>query len=55
MRVKGGELEKIADLKNWPKVAFGTLGWTGLDPTEAALLLRDISTNDIYALTLEQK
>jgi Tol biopolymer transport system component/DNA-binding winged helix-turn-helix (wHTH) protein len=54
MRVKSGELEKIADLKNWPKVSFGTLGWIGLDPTDAPLLLRDISSNDIYALTLDQ-
>jgi Tol biopolymer transport system component len=53
MRVKGGELEMVVDLKNWPVMAPG--GWMGLDPTEAPLLLRDISSNDIYALTLEQK
>ena len=29
--------------------------WFGLDPTDAPLLLRDIGTSDIYALTLEQK
>ena len=55
MRVKGGELEKVVDLKNWPQVGPGSVGWMGLDPTEAPLLLRDISSNDIYALTLEQK
>jgi WD40 repeat protein len=53
MRVKGGELEKVVDLKNWP--VEGPWDWMGLDPTEAPLLLRDISSNDIYALTLEQK
>ena len=53
MRVKGGELEKVVDLKNWPIVGPG--GWMGLDPTDAPLLIRDISTNNIYALTLEQK
>jgi hypothetical protein len=26
-----------------------------LDPTDSPLVLRDIGTNDIYALTLEQK
>lgn len=53
MRVKGGELEKVVDLKKWPVV--GPWGWMGLDTTDAPLLLRDISTNDIYALTLEEK
>jgi Tol biopolymer transport system component/DNA-binding winged helix-turn-helix (wHTH) protein len=52
MRIKGGELEKIVDLKNWPVLGWG---WMGLDPTGAPLLVRDISSNDIYALTLEQK
>jgi hypothetical protein len=33
----------------------GPWGWMGLDTTDAPLLLRDISTNDIYALTLEEK
>jgi Tol biopolymer transport system component/DNA-binding winged helix-turn-helix (wHTH) protein len=54
MRVKGGELEKVVDLKNWPLV--GPAGsWMGLDPSDAPLLLRDTSSNDIYALTLEEK
>ena len=52
MRVKGGELEKVVDLKNWP--VEGPWDWMGLDPTEAPLLLRDISSNDIYALKLDQ-
>jgi hypothetical protein len=30
------------------------MGWMGLDPTDAPLLLRDISSNDIYALSLDQ-
>jgi Tol biopolymer transport system component len=52
--IKGGEAEKIADLKDWHDA-----GWygkyMGLDPTDAPLLLRDISSADIYALTLEEK
>jgi len=27
----------------------------GLDPTDAPLLLRDIGSDDLYALTLEEK
>ena len=53
MRVEGAELEKIVGLKGWPTGV--PWGWMGLDPTDAPLLLRDISSNDIYALTLEQK
>jgi DNA-binding winged helix-turn-helix (wHTH) protein/Tol biopolymer transport system component len=52
--VKTGEAEKIVDLKD-----FHDAGWygayMGLDPTDAPLLLRDIGSDDIYALTLDQK
>jgi hypothetical protein len=52
--VKGGAPEKIVDLKDWHDA-----GWwgkyMGLDPTDAPLLLRDIGSDDIYALTLDQK
>jgi Tol biopolymer transport system component len=52
--VKGGAAEVAADLKS---VNFtGTFGlWLGLDPTDAPLLLRDVGTSDVYALSLEQK
>jgi len=30
-------------------------GWTTLDPTDAPLVLRDMGSTYIYALTLEQK
>jgi DNA-binding winged helix-turn-helix (wHTH) protein/Tol biopolymer transport system component len=54
IRVNGSAEEKIADLKDWRDA-----GWwgqyMGLDPTDAPLLLRDIASDDIYALTLEQK
>jgi hypothetical protein len=54
IRVAGGAEEKIADLKDWQD--DGWWGeWMGLDPTDAPLLLRDIGSDDIYALTLEQK
>jgi hypothetical protein len=44
----------IVGLKAFPFT--GTLSlWFGLDPTDAPLMLRDVSTSDIYALTLERK
>jgi hypothetical protein len=39
--------------KKWWPVHYSV--WFGLDPTDAPLLLREIGTSDIYALTLEQK
>jgi Tol biopolymer transport system component/DNA-binding winged helix-turn-helix (wHTH) protein len=52
IRVKGGDAEEVVDLKNW-KMTGWFHQWTGLDPTDAPLSLRDIGSNDIYALTLE--
>lgn len=50
----GGEAKLFVSLKDFPYT--GTLGlWFGLDPTNAPLMLRDASTTDVYALTLEEK
>jgi Tol biopolymer transport system component len=52
--IKGGNVEKIVDLKDWQDA--GVSGrYMGLDPTDAPLLLRDISSREIYALILETK
>jgi eukaryotic-like serine/threonine-protein kinase len=52
--ITGGEPKVIVGLKDFPSTGtFG--GWFGLDPTDAPLLLRDVSTTDVYALTLEEK
>jgi len=54
VRVTGGEAERIADLKGFHQT--GSVGvWMGLDPTDTPMLLRDAGTEDIYALTLEEK
>lgn len=52
--VTGGDAEHITDLKGVHYTGYYTV-WFGLDPTDAPLLLRDIGTSDIYALSLEQK
>ncbi|HYK34380.1 winged helix-turn-helix domain-containing protein [Alloacidobacterium sp.] len=50
----GGEAKGVVGLKGFRFT--GTFGlWFGLDHTDAPLLLRDASTTDLYALTLEQK
>jgi Tol biopolymer transport system component/DNA-binding winged helix-turn-helix (wHTH) protein len=52
--IKGGAPVKIADLADWHDA--GASGkYMGLDPTDAPLLLRDIGSDEIYALTLEQQ
>ena len=54
VRVTGGDAERIVDLKGFRYTGAFTL-WMGLDPTDTPMLLRDAGTDDIYALTLEQK
>jgi Tol biopolymer transport system component len=50
----GGEAKLVVSLKDFPYT--GTEGlWFGLDPTDAPLMLRDASTTDVFALTLEEK
>jgi len=52
--VKGGEPELVVDLQDfhpWGTVYF----WMGLDPTDKPLMLRYTGSDDIYALTLEEK
>ena len=53
--ISGGDEERIVDLKEFRNIGWYTNGWLGLDPTDAPLLLRDAGTDEIYALTLEQK
>ena len=54
IRARGGAAEKIADLKDWHLAGwFNT--WMGLDPTDSPLLLRDTGSDEIYALTLQEK
>jgi hypothetical protein len=54
VRVSGGRAEKIVDLKDWHDAGwFGR--YMGLDQTDSPLLLRDIGSEDIYALTLDHK
>ena len=53
IRASGGDPERVASLKGLD--LGGWWGWMGLDPDDVPLVLRDTGSNDIYALTLEQK
>jgi len=52
--VAGGEAERIFDLKDVNITGLLTFSMS-LDPTDAPLLLREMGSSEIYALTLEQK
>jgi Tol biopolymer transport system component/DNA-binding winged helix-turn-helix (wHTH) protein len=52
--VTGGSPERVADLRDWHLTGF--VGFSmSLDPTDAPLVLRDVGSDDIYALALEEK
>lgn len=55
VRVRDGKLERVIDLKSqrWFPSPFGPGTWTGLGPGDAPLLVRDISTSEIYALDVD--
>jgi serine/threonine protein kinase/Tol biopolymer transport system component len=52
--VTGGEARVVAPVE-FPFTGTADFLWFGLDPTDAPLMLRDVSTTDVYALTLEGK
>jgi eukaryotic-like serine/threonine-protein kinase len=56
LRIKDSKLEKIVSLKefrSFPNQYGGGSSWTGLGPGETLLLVRDLSTQEIYALDVD--
>jgi eukaryotic-like serine/threonine-protein kinase len=53
VRVADRKLERLADLKGFRRVVSGWLPWSGVTPDGAPLLLRDISSQEVYALDFE--
>jgi hypothetical protein len=49
VRIRDRKLERVADLKNFRRTGYWG-GWMGLAPDDSPLLLRDIGTQEIYAL-----
>lgn len=52
--VTGGRGEKLVNLKGFRGTGSLSVGWSDLDPDDTPLLLRNVGTYDIYALTLER-
>jgi len=53
VRVADRKLERLADLKGLRRVVLGTVPWSGVTPDGSLLLLRDISSQEVYALDFE--
>jgi len=51
VRVNDAKMERLFSLKSVRRT--GTAEWTGLAPDDSPLLLRDIGTEEIYALDWE--
>ncbi len=53
VRVADRKLERLADLQGFRRVVSSFLPWSGVTPDGAPLLLRDISSQEVYALDFE--
>jgi len=53
VRVADRKLERVADLKNLRRVVTAWLSWSGLTPEGSPLLMRDVGTQEVYALDFE--
>jgi Tol biopolymer transport system component len=53
VRIADGKTEEIASLKDVRQTGFRGAIWMGLAPDDSPLLLRDIGTQEIYALDLQ--
>jgi hypothetical protein len=51
VRISDHKLERLVSLKGLRLT--GALGWTGLAPDDSPLVLRDVGTQEIYALDWE--
>ena len=53
LRIADRKLERVTGLKDFRRVEFSVYPWSGLTPDGAPLLLRDVGTQEVYALDFE--
>jgi hypothetical protein len=53
VRLADRKLERLADLKSLRRVVLFGLSWSGITPDGSPLLLRDTSSQEVYALDFE--
>jgi eukaryotic-like serine/threonine-protein kinase len=54
LRMADHKIEQVTSLKNFRRVAWGHLPWFALTPNDEPLFLRDIGTQEVYALDFEE-
>jgi hypothetical protein len=55
VRIADRKIEEIASLKDVRQTGFRSAVWVGLAPDDSPLLLRDVGTQEIYALDLQAR
>jgi len=53
LRLADRKMERVTGLKDFRRVEFSFYPWSGLTPDGAPLLLRDVGTEEVYALDFE--
>jgi eukaryotic-like serine/threonine-protein kinase len=53
VRLADHKLERVASLKDFRRVVTPWISWSGLTPDGSPLLMRDIGTQEVYALDFE--
>jgi Tol biopolymer transport system component/predicted Ser/Thr protein kinase len=53
LRIEDGRIERLVDLKGY-RLTGELDSWMGLDQNDAPMLLRNLDTDDIYALALDE-
>jgi hypothetical protein len=54
VRISDRKVESVADLKDLRRVILPYFDWVGLTPDGCPLLMRDIGTQEVYALDFEE-
>jgi Tol biopolymer transport system component len=54
VRMSDRKLERLVDLSGFRNVVFLALPWSGITPAGEPLLLRDVSSQEVYALDFEE-
>ncbi|MGC1298096.1 MAG: hypothetical protein WA869_23950, partial [Alloacidobacterium sp.] len=54
MDIRDGRVDQVVDLKEFLTTGTRRKSWFGMDPDGAPLLLHDVGTFEVYALTLDR-
>ena len=54
VRISDRKVERLVDLKGFRNVVFLELPWSGFTPEGEPLLLRDVSSQEVYTLDFQE-